>query len=100
MADFDAAGVAVYAWREDRAWRHEVILEDARLLHGVAIGDADPEHQGIEVLVAGYTHKAHILGRGSTGWQKLGEVDVGAEAKGVAVGLGGAVVYTRQARSA
>lgn len=90
--DDGGPGVAVYAWRHDGHWHSERILEDAKLLHGVAIGDVDPAQPGAEAIVAGYTHKAHILGHGEGGWSKLAEVDVGAEAKGVAVGLGGAVV--------
>lgn len=90
--DDGGPGVAVYAWRQDDRWHHERILEDSKLLHGVAVGDFDPEHPGVEAMVAGYTHKAHVLGVGEGGWRKLAEVDVGAEAKGVAAGLGGAVV--------
>lgn len=89
--DDGGPGAVIYAWRQAGLWKHEKILEDARLVHGVAIGDVDPAREGLEVLVTGYTHKAHLLGRGESGWSKLGEVDIGAEGKGVAVGLGGAV---------
>ncbi len=90
--DDGGPGVAVHAWREADGWRHQVVLEDEKLLHGVAIGELDPGHAGAEVMVAGYTHNAHLLGLSAGGWRKLAQVDVGAKAKGVAVGLGGAVV--------
>ena len=90
--DDGGPGVAVYAWRQGGRWHHERILEDSKLLHGVAVGDFDSDRPGVEVMVAGYTHKAHLLGIGEGGWRKLAAIDVGAEAKGVAAGLGGAVV--------
>lgn len=59
--DDGSPGVAVMLYREGGAWKNRVLLEDMALLHSVCIGDIDPDHEGEEVFVGGYSMRGHVL---------------------------------------
>jgi hypothetical protein len=83
------------AWRIRKVsgqWERERIFQDAALLHGVCIGDLDPDHDGDELLVAGYTNKAHLINNDGGAWKVVRSLDLDGQGKGAAVVASGAVV--------
>ena len=60
-------GEAHLVYREGDAWRTETIFEDVALLHGVGVGEIDPDHEGAEVLVVGFSNDGTVLGRTADG---------------------------------
>lgn len=100
--DDGGAGLAVL-WRpgaDGDAWTAEPLLEDSALIHAVAIGDVDPARDGNEVLLAGFSGVVHVGGfdaEGAVAWEERslapdGPAEPWGNAKGAAVGLGGAVL--------
>lgn len=90
--DDGGAGVAwVFGRGPDGWWRHE-LLHDEALLHAVAIGDVDPVREGAEVVLAGFSREIHLLVRDGGGHALTSAEGLPGNAKGAAVGLGGAVI--------
>jgi len=50
-------------------WKLEPLLEDGALIHSGLIGDVDPDHDGDEIAVAGFSKVVHLIVRGASGWK-------------------------------
>lgn len=59
--DDGGPGAAVLLYRDQGAWKTRTLLEDMALLHAVCIGDIDPDHDGAEVFVGGYSMRGHVV---------------------------------------
>ncbi len=65
----DGPGAAVVFWAQrngdadagEVGFEHEVVTEDAALLHGVCIADLDPARDGDEALLVGFSESAMLL---------------------------------------
>ena len=90
--DDGGPGASYYAWFDGTQWHSEPLFEDDALLHAVAIGDVIPEREGIEILVAGYTQRAHVFWRGDEGFEHEVGATLPGQAKNAAVGAMGALV--------
>lgn len=91
--DETAPGAAYAVWNEAGAWRHQKIADDARLLHGVCVADADPNAAGNEVWVAGFSNRVREVVYEGGAWRELGSARISGPGKcatpfqgGVAVG--------------
>ncbi len=86
--DDGGRGVAVCLTRTEEGWQTETIIEDEKLFHAVAIGDADPDREGNELVVAGYSKTVYVLHRAGTEWQKQLIGTIPGAAKGAAIANG------------
>ena len=90
--DDGGRGAAYCLRHKDGSFTTEKILEDDQLFHAVCVADLDSSDPGPEILLAGYTKKAHIMAYNTGQWEKLAEVDLPGRAKGACEGRGGAIV--------
>jgi len=56
-------GAAYLFFKQDEGWKQELIFEDTALIHGVCVGDLDPERAGNEILLVGFSQKATLAAR-------------------------------------
>lgn len=93
-----APGVAYLLQKEPGgSWSEPLPLmlggDAGTLLHAVAIGDADPQHPGNELVLAGFGRELYVLTRqGTSDAQSDLAGDLPGNAKGAAIGMGGVVV--------
>jgi len=71
--DDGGEGAAHLVYLEGDEWKKELILEQAALVHGVGIGDVDPDRPGNEVVVTGFTGSSKVLVREGGTWKVLAE---------------------------
>lgn len=71
--DDGGAGAVHLVFLEGDDWRAERILEDTALVHGVAIGDVDPERPGDEIVVTGFAGASKVLARVDGAWTVVAE---------------------------
>ena len=91
--DEPGQGVVLLHRRGKGGWESTELLSTEALVHGVAIGDADPLHAGNELVVGGFTNRAFVLRHMGDGlFDVEATVDTSAPIKGIAVGLRGAIL--------
>jgi len=85
-------GVAWLFMRGATGWEQSRIFTDTALLHAVAIGELDADGEGDELVLAGFSQRAHLLVAGEDGFTATLLGQLPGNAKGAAVGAGGVVV--------
>ncbi len=90
--DDGGPGAAVVAWREGDGWAHEVVAEDAALLHGVCVADLDPNRPGVEALLVGFTNTAILLSFDDGAFSTRVVADLPGAGKNAVAHAGGAAV--------
>lgn len=90
--DDGGAGEAHVVWRDGDAWAVESLFVDTALIHGVAVGDVDPERPGDEVLLVGYSRLATLVHEEAGAWRAETIGQLPGPGKNVIAWNGGAVV--------
>ncbi len=54
---------------EDDKWTHETIFTDSHLIHGVTVGDLDPDREGAEIVCGGFSRNAVLVYRDEGEWK-------------------------------
>lgn len=86
------AGAAVIAFKEDGAWKLEPIFEDTALIHGVCVGDIDPDLAGNEILLVGFSLNATLAHREAGTWKSAKIATLPGAGKNAVSFKGGAAV--------
>ncbi len=73
-------------------WAFEKLLDDEALVHAVSIGELDSAHEGLELLVAGFTNEVHLLSLSGGHWDHQVVGTLNAPAKGAAIAAGKAFI--------
>jgi hypothetical protein len=73
-------------------WKLEPLFEDGALIHSGLIGDVDPDHDGDEIAVAGFSKVVHIIVRGANGWNSSPICTLPGPAKSMVPFAGGLAV--------
>jgi len=86
---------AAYVVRFDAeagAWKTERVFEDPRLIHGVCIGDLDPDRPGREMLCVGFSARATLVARDGDTWKAMPAGELAGAGKTAVPYRGGAAV--------
>ena len=90
--DDPGTGVVWMFSRTEQGWERRQVFEDSALLHAVAIGNADPDRPGRELVVAGFSRQVHLIVLEDGSFSSTSIADLSGNAKGVAIGPDGIVV--------
>lgn len=66
--DNDPGGIDMF-WKEGGSWKREHLFSDTNLVHGLSIGDLDPDNDGNEIVGVGFSSKATIVWWDGTTWK-------------------------------
>ncbi|MFH0944949.1 MAG: hypothetical protein V2A76_07100 [Planctomycetota bacterium] len=86
------AGAAMVASKENGAWKLEPLFEDTALIHGVCVGDLDPDLPGNEILLVGFSLDATLAHREAGEWKTAKVATLPGAGKSAVPFEGGAAV--------
>lgn len=86
------AGAAHIASRGPDGWSFDLLFEDTALIHGVCVGDIDPQRDGEEVLLVGFSRRATLAWREGDSWQTEVVGELPGDGKNALPYQGGAAV--------
>lgn len=95
LEDDGGLGAANLLWRDGDRWGWERIFQDEALIHGVTVADIDPTRPGDEVLLTGFSERAHCLDYGPEGVRVQEAGVLGGAGKNAVAHAGGAAIPCR-----
>lgn len=90
--DDAGAGAAYIASKRSDGWSFDLLFEDSALIHGVCVGDIDPQRDGEEVLLVGFSRRATLAWRDGDSWQTEVVGELPGDGKNALPYQGGAAV--------
>ena len=62
-------GAALVLYKQAGEWKQDQVFEDTALIHGLCIGDIDPDRAGDEILLVGFSLNATLASRKEGAWE-------------------------------